>query len=386
MDGQFVFGAGDLFAKASGNNPTPVHFGALQGVTVNFSGTEVARYGRSVFPKLLMRGTVKITGEAKFAAISGRILSDLVLGDGAPQTGTVRAAEDEPHTITGGGFNATHAADFVSDLGVVRASNRDRYERVLSEPHGRQYACNESSGAYDFGDDQENRAVLASYTWLDTANGCTVPIQNRQQGLAPTFAMVLTEAFEGRELTLVLNACAASKLSLPFEMEDFTIAGLGFSAMADANGVVGSMSFHGPQVYEIDVSAVSNSGATSANGFVQTGFDPTATYLVTRPAGRLYDGYSAWPTNNSALPPTTPSNEKWGNLLVVTGGPGVAVGITDPRSFEFGVDRGFPDGETARAAFVPGTVTGYSEYAFWISDPNPADNRGGASPRVERID
>ena len=130
----------------------------------------------------------------------------------------------------------------------------------------------------------------------------------------------------------------------------------------------------------VDVSAVANCGPSSSGGLLVTGFAVTDVLHITQPTGRIYAGYSAWPSDDSTLPPTTPSNQKWGNAFVVTGGPGGPANIGDARSFAFGVDKGYPTGEAARAAFVgPVNVTGYTEYVFWISDGAPSDNRGGAS-------
>lgn len=140
-----------------------------------------------------------------------------------------------------------------------------------------------------------------------------------------------------------------------------------------------------PEVRQVDLNGASNSGPTSAVGILLTGFTASAVYRITQPLGRLYAGYSPWPSDGSALPPTTPSDQKWGNAFCVTGGPGAPVGNGDARSFYFGLDRGFPDGETARAAFAAVQITGYTEYVFWVPDGSPSDNRGGISLLIERL-
>lgn len=138
--------------------------------------------------------------------------------------------------------------------------------------------------------------------------------------------------------------------------------------------------------YEIDLNAVTNAGSTSAPGILLIGLDAAKTYYVSQPPGRLFSGYSPWPSDNSNLPPTTPSNQKWGNLFFVTKFPGTDVGSTDPRtSSNGGVDKGYPDGETARAAAVPFTITGSTQFKFWIGDPAPADDRGGISILIQEL-
>lgn len=245
---QYVFSAGDLFVKPAGNSPTPVHLGALQGVTLSVSFAERDAYGRNVFPIRALRGAGRLTGVARSAALSARIFNDILLGNSTgPSAGATRVQQDEAQTIASGNVTATHAAAFLADLGVVKASNGAHYERVLSGPVARQYACNESSGLYTFNTSQNNTPVLLSYTWSDAANGSQVAIANRQQGLAPTFSVVLTATFQGQQTTLTLNACTSTKLTLPMQHEDFTISELDFAAMQDANGIIGSFNFEGDQ-------------------------------------------------------------------------------------------------------------------------------------------
>jgi hypothetical protein len=136
--------------------------------------------------------------------------------------------------------------------------------------------------------------------------------------------------------------------------------------------------------YEVDLDGVTNCGSTSAVGVLLTGLDASATYTISQPPGRLYAGYSAWPTDDSALPPTTPDDEKWGNAFCATKFPGADVNNVDARSTNFGIDRGYETGELARAAFAVATITGSAEYKFWISDGSPTDNRGGISLLILR--
>lgn len=149
-----------------------------------------------------------------------------------------------------------------------------------------------------------------------------------------------------------------------------------------SQSVIGSAVEPG-STWSIDLSAVTNGGSTSAVGVLATGFNAARSYRVTQPSGRLYAGYSAWPSDGSTLPPTTPDDEKWGNDLKATQFPGADVGTGDARTTSHGVDRGYPDGETARAAFAPAIITGATQFKLWVGDPNPTDNRGGISIFIE---
>jgi hypothetical protein len=62
-------------------------------------------------------------------------------------------------------------------------------------------------------------------------------------GTAPVFRVTLAEQFQGKELTLQLNACIASKLSLPSKLDDWLMSDFEFQAQSDAAGNIGVISF-----------------------------------------------------------------------------------------------------------------------------------------------
>jgi hypothetical protein len=65
-------------------------------------------------------------------------------------------------------------------------------------------------------------------------------------GYTPTFKATFytTKTTQGAAagLALVLNACTASKLSLPTKTDDYEIQEFDFSAFADATGAIGTLS------------------------------------------------------------------------------------------------------------------------------------------------
>ena len=52
--------------------------------------------------------------------------------------------------------------------------------------------------------------------------------------------MTLTQVFNGKTLTIVLNKCTSSKLALSTKLEDFNIPEFDFMAMADDSDVIGT--------------------------------------------------------------------------------------------------------------------------------------------------
>lgn len=243
---QVSFGSGDMWGTAQGNACTPVRFGIMQGVSLSFEFETREFYGQQRFAIDMRRGRGKITGSARFAQISARLFSDVVFGMAPPAAGVLRTAVEERQIVQNEAITVTYAANFVKDLGVVRALNGNLYERVLIDPDGRQYACNETTGVYTFDVEQENRAMLVSYVWRQAGVGANVALTNQVQAEAPYFKCVFTEKFNGKALTVVLNRCAASALSMPYQQDDFTLQTLTFEAIADANGVIGSISIDDP--------------------------------------------------------------------------------------------------------------------------------------------
>lgn len=250
---QYSFGAGQLFAALPGAN-TPIRFGAVQGVSLSISFAQKMVYGRKQFPIGIYRGVAKLTGVAEFAHINGAIFEKLFFGAGATKTvGVQRLVQQEAHTVTANIVTANHAAGFFKDLGVTRVDNGQVFERTIENgldgPIGQQYFCNETTGVYTFNYDPDSNCntndVLINYLWTDTASGSNLAIANQDQGIAPSFKMVLTETFNGKSMTVVLNSCQATKLNMAFKQNDFMIPELGFSYGADANGSVGSISLEG---------------------------------------------------------------------------------------------------------------------------------------------
>lgn len=240
---QYEFGTGVLYGKSLNSGvQTPVRFGALQGVTVDFAFTQKELYGQYQFPLALARGTGKITGKADFAQFNAQVFNDLFFGAGSVATGTTRVVQSEACTVTANIATAVFGANFVQDLGVTRASDGAVFTATANAPVGLQYACNASTGVYTFNNTQNGVAVLLNYSYADAVNGKKITITNQLLGSAPQFLAVFTQTFQNKTLTVVLNACMSSKLSLVTKTEDFTIPAFDFSAFSDASNAIGSIS------------------------------------------------------------------------------------------------------------------------------------------------
>lgn len=244
---QYSFGAGSLYGKSLVNTPaTPVRFGALQDVSIDMQFNMKELFGSYQFPIALGRGTGKIMGKANFAQFNAQTFNDLFFGNANPATGSVRFAVQEAQTVTANIVTATNNATFVADYGIVLASDQTLFTRVTSGPVGQQYSCNETTGVYTFNSSQANIAVLVSYSYNDASNGKKISLTNNLLGVSPQFSAVFTTQFTRlnttKKITLVLNACSSSKLTLATKLEDFVIPAFEFQAYSDDSNSVGSLS------------------------------------------------------------------------------------------------------------------------------------------------
>jgi hypothetical protein len=243
---QVGFGAGVLWGTpltdVNGNaitNPTPVQFGALQEVSVDFSFDKKLLYGSNQFPLAVARGKGSISGKAKFAQINGALLNSVLFGQVA-SNGIVADVLD----VTGAAIPATPftitptipgAGTWASDLGV-KNSNGVPMTRVASAPTTGQYAV--AAGAYTFAAADTGQTVYISYQYSGTSTTAKkFSITNVLMGSAPTFRADLSVPFNGKTLTVTLLNCLSSKLSLATKLDDFLIPDFDFDAFADASGV-----------------------------------------------------------------------------------------------------------------------------------------------------
>lgn len=244
------FGSGILFAVAQADasgaavaNATPVQFGTLQDISVDISFEEKLLYGSKKFPIAFGQGKGKIGIKAKTAAINGAILGDLFLGTGS-MPGIKGIVANSPAAIPGSSaYTLTvappNSGTFTNDLGVVSAATGLPFKKVAGAPASGQYSVN-ATGTYTFASADANAAVLLSYEYSAASNSAKYgTITNQLMGYAPSVKLYLTEQFGGNGMNLVLNACTASKLAMPFKNDDFSVPEIDFSAFADASGTIG---------------------------------------------------------------------------------------------------------------------------------------------------
>jgi hypothetical protein len=109
---QFAFGSGTLWGvRTDIANPTPIRFGTLQEVQIDFQGEVKELYGQNQFPVDVARGKHKIMGKAKMAEINSLTFNELYFGQ-TRQTGQLQFAQGE--SLTPALVTAATSADTTS--------------------------------------------------------------------------------------------------------------------------------------------------------------------------------------------------------------------------------------------------------------------------------
>jgi hypothetical protein len=243
---QSSFGTGNLWSIPSGSNPTPVRFGTLQDVTVDFSFDFKKLYGGFQAPVEQARGKLTIDIKASAGRIDPLLFNGVMFGL-STTTGTVAGSVDEVAAIPSTPFQVTvaNAASFSADLGVYDATSVKYLTRVASGPTTGQYAVNVATGVYTFAAADTGHQVRISYTYNVTGTGSTITATNQLLGSGPIFALQLVEQYRGKNFSLYFPAVQASKLGLPLKLDDFTLPSFDMSAQDDGAGNVFTMTLTG---------------------------------------------------------------------------------------------------------------------------------------------
>lgn len=240
----YSFGSGVLLGtRTDVPNATPVNFGLVQEVTIEEAATIKELTGQFQRPVAIARGTIKTTGKAKVARISGLAFANLFYGVN-PSPGQLATSFAEAGAVPAQSpftYTVTNAATFAEDDGVLYAATGLPLTQVASSPAAGQYSV--SSGVYTFNSADAGKAILVNYTYAISGSGQKFTVANQLLGTTPTFRALFYTTFQGQAVTLKLNNCVSNKLSFQTKLEDFTIPEFDFSCFADAAGNVMTWSF-----------------------------------------------------------------------------------------------------------------------------------------------
>ena len=240
------FGSGVLIATPSSANPTPVEFGVLQEVSLDFSSTIKPLMGQFQMPVAQARGALKISGKAKFAELNGPVFSSLFFG-ATPTKGQFLWAYNEAGSVPAVStytVTVTNSSTWTSDLGVKYATTGLSFTRVASAPTVGQYSV--AAGVYTFAAADASAAVLISYQYSQTTSGSGsyITIGNPLMGVTPNFQIDFYQTNPNAAPPLGtwsyrLFACVSSKLSVGSKLEDWNIPEFDFEAFANSANQIG---------------------------------------------------------------------------------------------------------------------------------------------------
>lgn len=233
---QYVFGTGQLFATPVGGG-APLRFGALQDISVDFSGDIKELYGQYQFALDVARGKTKVEWKAITGNIDVNAFNTIFFGQTVSTGDELLQVINEAGAIPGTGpytVTAAHGANFIMDLGVYFATNAQPLKQIpTGTPAAGQYTVS-TAGVYTFAAADSGKAVLLNYLWDSASTGGSLAVNNQLMGATPRFQLVLSQVYEGNTFTCLLYSNVAQKLSLPLKQEDYLLADLSGQAFADA--------------------------------------------------------------------------------------------------------------------------------------------------------
>jgi hypothetical protein len=243
---QFAFGTGTLIMRRTDlTNIQPALLGVLQDVSIDFDHKIEELVGQSAVAVALAGAQLSIKGKAKFARLQATQLNNLFFGQTQSANAGIALATAETGTVSGGAVTVANGATFVADLGVFTAAGVQLQPVASAPATGVSYIPGAAGvGTYTFNAGDNATPYLFYYRYT-TASGQKIALANPLMGPMPTFELNFQEQFTyfgaQKNLVLVLNACAAGKLSLGFNNTKWMIPDFEFVAQADANNNWGTI-------------------------------------------------------------------------------------------------------------------------------------------------
>lgn len=238
-----VFGPGSLYVTRTDlTNQTPVNIGYSNEFSIDLAGDTKELYGQNQYPLAVARGTIKATGKAKAAVVSGLALN-AVFHAGSFTSGQIRMAQNEAGTVPTTPYTITvaNSATFDTDLGVVNATTGIPMTKVASSPATGQYSV--SAGVYTFAAADTTKNVLITYAYTVSGSGQKQTIANTPIGTTPTFQLDYATSLNGNPYYLRFFAAVAAKLTQQFKLTDFMMPEIDFGIFANAAGNVYTTSY-----------------------------------------------------------------------------------------------------------------------------------------------
>lgn len=239
---QMNFGVGQLIAQPVGGG-SPVPFGALEDVSVDFSADLKELNGAYTYALGVAKGKSKVSIKATYAELDINAFNAYFFGGTVSSTNVLQTALGEAHSVPAVStytVTVTNSATFLQDQGVFYAATGKYMTQVASGPVQGQYSV--ASGVYTFAAADASAAVVISYTYTVASTGHDIIVTNQLMGSAPTFQILLSDTYNGPQGVQTVNfigyAAVSSKLTATLKADDYTKFELDFMLMANAAGQV----------------------------------------------------------------------------------------------------------------------------------------------------
>jgi hypothetical protein len=243
---QLIFGIGALWGQRSDiAGIGPDQFAILQENTIDFTFEVKELYSQLGYPIDIARGKGKITGKAKVARVFASLYANIFFGESVV-SGESNVSEYENRTLASTTVTVLRATSFVQDLGVYYAATGNlKFQFVTGAPGAPGLYTTGTNGIYTFFSGDIGSSVSISYIYTDTS-GKTITINNNFMGYTPTFIGTFyqqraTQGGSG-QVTLRLNECVSSHLTIPSRIDDYAVQDFDFQSFSAGNNVVGTIS------------------------------------------------------------------------------------------------------------------------------------------------
>ena len=244
------FGPGILICTRTDITPgTPINIGYAQEFTIEVAGTTKQLYGQNQLPLVAARSTIKTTGKAKAAVLSGIALNALFWGQ-TNSTASGQIAWNVGSTYTLSTAAATQqvgsSLTFEADLGVVQVNTGLPFRRVStgleSTSSGVYSVASTQPGLYTFNANDTTGLTAGTTNPIKvtftntTTTGTSLLITNQLIGYSPTFQLdYYTNLNQPTAKPFVVRCyqAIASKMTMGWKLEDYMNPEFDFDLFAD---------------------------------------------------------------------------------------------------------------------------------------------------------
>ena len=234
----YNFGIGYLAGIPSGTNPTPIQFGLIKDISLDFKTKLVQERGQWRYAVAVGAGETDITGKIGSVSLFGASIGQ-VLGV-TPSAGATIGIPGETATIPGTPFQVTttnpvgHGTPIV-DHGVLDNTTGLWMTRGATSTGTGVYAMVEATGVYTFNTADATHNVQIAYGYTIATGAKTVGVTNLVQNLASGIQLVCygpTQA--GGTMGFKLYNAFLPDLGFAMKPGDFTAQNVSFFAAQDS--------------------------------------------------------------------------------------------------------------------------------------------------------